>query len=138
LWCRFTNLTGTDYSEGAVELAGAVAERRNMDNITFLVDDVLDSKLNRQFRLVTDKGTLDAIGLHPDGVPRRFEIWSSCLFSLEYADNVSRLKFEQYNVLNYFTVLVLESFSNLEYPVQLGYWELQSMIANNQLHSGHL
>jgi hypothetical protein len=83
-------------------------------------------------------GTLDAIGLHPDGVPRRFEIWSSCLFSLEYADNVSRLKFEQYNVFNYFTVLVLESFSNLEYPVKLGYWGLQSMIANNQLHSGHL
>jgi hypothetical protein len=100
LLCRFTDLTGTDYSDGAVELAGAVAERRNMDNITFLVDDVLDSKLNRQFRLVTDKGTLDAIGLHPDGLPRRFEIWSSCLFSLEYADNVSRLKFEQYKLFH--------------------------------------
>ncbi|CAM6035468.1 unnamed protein product [Sphagnum compactum] len=73
----FTDLTGTDYSKGAVELAGAVAEHRNMDNITFLVDDVLDSKLNRQFRLVTDKGTLDAIGLHPDGVPRRLQYWKA-------------------------------------------------------------
>jgi hypothetical protein len=36
------------------------------------VDDVLDSKLNRQFQLVTDKGTLDAIGLHSDGVAHRF------------------------------------------------------------------
>ncbi len=34
---RFTDLTGTDYSEGAVELAGAVAEHSNVDNITFLV-----------------------------------------------------------------------------------------------------
>lgn len=34
---RFTDLTGTDYSQGAVELAGAVAERSNVDNITFLV-----------------------------------------------------------------------------------------------------
>ncbi|KAH8965167.1 hypothetical protein BDL97_04G104700 [Sphagnum fallax] len=73
----FTDLTGTDYSEGAVELAGAVAEHNNVDNITFLVDDVLDSKLNRQFQLVTDKGTLDAIGLHSDGVARRFQYWKA-------------------------------------------------------------
>ncbi|CAM6046202.1 unnamed protein product [Sphagnum compactum] len=73
----FTDLTGTDYSEGAVELAGAVAERSNVNNITFLVDDVLDSKLNRQFQLVTDKGTLDAIGLHSDGVARRFQYWKA-------------------------------------------------------------
>jgi hypothetical protein len=74
---RFTDLTGTDYSQGAVELAGAVAERSNVDNITFLVDDILDSKLNRQFQLVTDKGTLDAIGLHPDGVAHRFQYWKA-------------------------------------------------------------
>jgi 2-polyprenyl-3-methyl-5-hydroxy-6-metoxy-1,4-benzoquinol methylase len=73
----FTDLTGTDYSQGAVELAGAVAERSNVDNITFLVDDILDSKLNRQFQLVTDKGTLDAIGLHPDGVAHRFQYWKA-------------------------------------------------------------
>ncbi|KAH9565981.1 hypothetical protein CY35_04G107700 [Sphagnum magellanicum] len=73
----FTDLTGTDYSQGAVELAGAVAERSNVDNITFLVDDVLDSKLNRQFQLVTDKGTLDAIGLHSDGVAHRFQYWKA-------------------------------------------------------------
>jgi len=68
----FTDLTGTDYSEGAVELSRAIAGRNNVDNVTFLVDDVLDTKLDRQFKLVTDKGTLDAIGLHPDGPARRF------------------------------------------------------------------
>jgi hypothetical protein len=37
----------------------------------FQVDDVLDTKLERQFQLVVDKGTLDAIGLHPDGPIKR-------------------------------------------------------------------
>ena len=35
------------------------------------VDDVLETKLERQFQLVMDKGTLDAIGLHPDGPVKR-------------------------------------------------------------------
>ena len=35
------------------------------------VDDILDTKLERQFKLVLDKGTLDAIGLHPDGPVKR-------------------------------------------------------------------
>lgn len=34
---RFTDLTGTDYSEGAVELSRAIAGRNNVDNVTFLV-----------------------------------------------------------------------------------------------------
>lgn len=37
----------------------------------FQVDDILDTKVDRQFQLVTDKGTLDAIGLHPDGPIKR-------------------------------------------------------------------
>ena len=37
----------------------------------FKVDDVLETKLERQFQLVMDKGTLDAIGLHPDGPVKR-------------------------------------------------------------------
>ena len=35
------------------------------------VDDVLETKLVQQFKLVMDKGTLDAIGLHPDGSIKR-------------------------------------------------------------------
>lgn len=73
----FTDLTGTDYSEAGVELARAISARSNVDNITFLVDDVLDTKINQQFKLVTDKGTVDAIGLHPDGPARRIQYWKS-------------------------------------------------------------
>lgn len=73
----FTNLTGTDYSEAGVELAQAISMRSNVDNVTFLVDDVLDTKLTQQFKLVTDKGTLDAIGLHPDGPARRIQYWKT-------------------------------------------------------------
>ncbi|MCO5555392.1 hypothetical protein L7F22_008938 [Adiantum nelumboides] len=73
----FSNLTGTDYSEGAIELAKAVAERNNFRDIKFLVDDILETKLHSQFKLITDKGTLDAIGLHPEGVQRRVMYWKA-------------------------------------------------------------
>lgn len=32
---------------------------------------MLETKLDRKFKLVMDKGTLDAIGLHPDGPVNR-------------------------------------------------------------------
>ncbi|XP_034208250.1 EEF1A lysine methyltransferase 2-like, partial [Prunus dulcis] len=79
-WCfgfRFSDLTGTDYSEGAIDLARSLAGRVGLPNIHFLVDDVLDTKLERQFQLVGDKGTLDAIGLHPDGSIKRVMYWDS-------------------------------------------------------------
>ncbi|KAI9085599.1 hypothetical protein K1719_032442 [Acacia pycnantha] len=77
----FSDLTGTDYSEGAISLAQSLADRDGVSNIKFLVDDVLETKLERQFRLVMDKGTLDAIGLHPDGPVKRMMYWDS-LFKL--------------------------------------------------------
>ncbi|KAL1569417.1 EEF1A lysine methyltransferase 2 [Salvia divinorum] len=73
----FSDLTGTDYSEAAVDLARSLAYRDGFPNINFLVDDILDTKLDRQFQLVTDKGTLDAIGLHPDGPIKRIIYWDS-------------------------------------------------------------
>ncbi|XP_023893599.1 uncharacterized protein LOC112005552 [Quercus suber] len=73
----FSHLTGTDYSEGAVQLARSLADRDGFANINFLVDDVLETKLERQFQLVMDKGTLDAIGLHPDGPVKRMMYWDS-------------------------------------------------------------
>uniref|UniRef100_A0A0A0LA09 Methyltransferase domain-containing protein n=1 Tax=Cucumis sativus TaxID=3659 RepID=A0A0A0LA09_CUCSA len=74
---KFSNLTGTDYSEGAIDLARSLAERDGFSNINFLVDDVLETKLEGQFQLVVDKGTLDAIGLHPDGPIKRIMYWES-------------------------------------------------------------
>ncbi|CAM8927318.1 unnamed protein product [Rhodiola kirilowii] len=73
----FTDLTGTDYVEGAVELARRLADRAGFAHIKFLVDDVLETKLDKQFQLVVDKGTLDAIGLHPDGPLKRIMYWNS-------------------------------------------------------------
>ncbi|KAI4346946.1 hypothetical protein L6164_007808 [Bauhinia variegata] len=73
----FSDLTGTDYSEGAINLAQRIANRDGFSNIKFLVDDVLETKLEKQFQLVLDKGTLDAIGLHPDGPVKRMMYWDS-------------------------------------------------------------
>ncbi|KAB2611832.1 methyltransferase-like protein 10 [Pyrus ussuriensis x Pyrus communis] len=67
----FSDLTGTDYTEGAIDLARSLAHRDGFPNIKFLVDDILETKLERLFHLVVDKGTLDAIGLHPDGSIKR-------------------------------------------------------------------
>lgn len=77
MFTRFSDLTGVDYSEGAVNLARRLADRDGFSNINLLVDDVLETKLNRQFQLVMDKGTLDAIGLHPDGAIKRTMYWES-------------------------------------------------------------
>ncbi|KAL3618976.1 hypothetical protein CASFOL_037204 [Castilleja foliolosa] len=73
----FSDLTGTDYSEGAIALARNLADRDGFSSIKFLVDDILDTKLDLKFQLVTDKGTLDAVGLHPDGPLKRIMYWDS-------------------------------------------------------------
>ncbi|XP_031394936.1 EEF1A lysine methyltransferase 2 [Punica granatum] len=73
----FSDLTGIDYSEGAIDLARSLAYRDGFTNFKFLVDDVLETKLDQQFKLVMDKGTLDAIGLHPDGTIKRIMYWDS-------------------------------------------------------------
>jgi EEF1A lysine methyltransferase 2 len=43
----------------------------------YQVDDVLEPKLDRKFKIITDKGTLDAIGLHPDGRAKRYNFYWS-------------------------------------------------------------
>ncbi|XP_008800933.2 EEF1A lysine methyltransferase 2 isoform X2 [Phoenix dactylifera] len=73
----FSDLMGTDYSEGAISLARNLAIRDGFPQINFLVDDVLETKLDRKFHVVMDKGTLDAIGLHPDGPVKRIMYWES-------------------------------------------------------------
>ncbi|XP_038701303.1 protein-lysine N-methyltransferase EFM4-like isoform X2 [Tripterygium wilfordii] len=73
----FCDLTGIDYSEAAIDLAQSLAVHDGFSNIKFLVDDVLETKMERQFQVVVDKGTLDVIGLHPDGPIKRVIYWDS-------------------------------------------------------------
>ncbi|KAL2611433.1 hypothetical protein R1flu_023125 [Riccia fluitans] len=79
----FSDLTGSDYIESSVELARAVAEREGLTNIHFLVDDILNTKLDEKFKLITDKGTLDAIVLHPDGAARKVLYWRAVVKLLQ-------------------------------------------------------
>lgn len=41
----YSDLTGTDYNEAAVELVRNLAVRDGFTNINFLADDILESKL---------------------------------------------------------------------------------------------
>ncbi|MCD7456404.1 hypothetical protein HAX54_031636 [Datura stramonium] len=45
----FSDLTGTDYSEGAVDLARSLADRDGFTNVKFLVDDILETKLDKSW-----------------------------------------------------------------------------------------
>ncbi|KAJ3700770.1 hypothetical protein LUZ61_004475 [Rhynchospora tenuis] len=73
----FNDLTGIDFSEAAIEVARNLANREGFPHVNFLVDDVLETKLEKKFQLVLDKGTLDAIALHPDGPVKRMMYWES-------------------------------------------------------------
>lgn len=67
----YKNLTGVDYSENAIELAKQIAADQDMQ-ITYKVLDLLDDTDitekfgNKQFDIVHDKGTYDAISIHPE------------------------------------------------------------------------
>ncbi|CCH44351.1 Methyltransferase-like protein 10 [Wickerhamomyces ciferrii] len=56
---------GIDYSENSVEFAQNIAETNDIDDIEFEVVDIYDDnwKPTRQFDVLLDKGTLDAIAL---------------------------------------------------------------------------
>ncbi|CAI5459823.1 unnamed protein product, partial [Closterium sp. Yama58-4] len=78
----FHNLLGTDYSEAAVQLAQQVAEQAGLMHLQFQADDVLDSCLpSASCYMVVDKGTFDAVRLHPQGSTRK----------ISYKNTVARL-----------------------------------------------
>ena len=63
----FTNITGVDYSEGAVELANKIAVKEECA-IVYRSLDILDFKTvetnhRETYKIVIDKGTFDAISL---------------------------------------------------------------------------
>nr|CAD7391965.1 unnamed protein product [Timema cristinae] len=74
----FTNLTGVDYSETAISLAKAVADAQQNATIKYEVCDILaeDSEnvsplLLSCYAVALDKGTYDAISLHPENAKEK-------------------------------------------------------------------
>ncbi|CAG5116985.1 unnamed protein product, partial [Candidula unifasciata] len=88
----FTDLTGVDYSEGAVSLSRSIAQKEGVTDIQFEVCDVLlPSSVaglcrNGHFDVCLDKGTYDAISLHDA---------ESSTDRVKYGQNVQSLLSEQ-------------------------------------------
>lgn len=64
----FKNLVGVDYSQKAINLANSVLKDSKVDCVKLQVCDILDETnlLSNDFKLAHDKGTYDAISLHPE------------------------------------------------------------------------
>lgn len=78
----FARVLGVDYVAASVQLARRVAEAAGLSALRFEEDDVLQSSQpDASADLLVDKGTLDAVGLAPDGPAAR----------LRYADTAFRL-----------------------------------------------
>ncbi|XP_012250673.1 EEF1A lysine methyltransferase 2 [Athalia rosae] len=81
----FTNLTGVDYSQNAIDLASQVLKDKNLTDITLETFDILADDVSRfrsNFRIAHDKGTYDAISLNPDNPKEKRE---------KYIENVKEL-----------------------------------------------
>lgn len=70
----FTNLTGVDYSQKAVDLASSIIQTEELDHIKLEVADLITedatqkySCLRCPYKVCIDKGTYDAISLMPAG-----------------------------------------------------------------------
>ncbi|XP_076280523.1 EEF1A lysine methyltransferase 2 [Lasioglossum baleicum] len=65
----FAKLMGVDYSQKAIDLACEVLQENNLSRIDLKVCDILDPgscELPTDFKVAHDKGTYDAISLHPE------------------------------------------------------------------------
>lgn len=68
----YKNLHGIDYSESAITLAKSIAQQRDLEWIKYNAVDFLSNPdwflPGEPYNIVLDKGTYDAISLHPDQV----------------------------------------------------------------------
>ncbi|ORZ19313.1 S-adenosyl-L-methionine-dependent methyltransferase, partial [Absidia repens] len=94
----FRDLTGIDYSSSAITLAQSVAKEREREDIDYCTVDFVKGegddtwehgKKAQAYQLVLDKGTFDAISLHPDqerakaeGKPGPRESYVSSVYNL--------------------------------------------------------
>lgn len=67
----YTNLMGIDYSLNAIELSKCIAADQDLDIEYAVLDLLSDENISevlgeRQFNIVHDKGTYDAVSLHPN------------------------------------------------------------------------
>lgn len=89
----YRNLTGTDYSANAIALAKQIAADQNMD-ITYEELDLLNGSAIEQkfgsktFDVVHDKGTYDAISLHPDNPAEKRALYIDNLVKLTSNDGL--------------------------------------------------
>lgn len=63
----FIDLTGVDYSQNAIDLAESVMKTQNM-TIRYEMCDILSADcpvMSREYAVALDKGTYDAVSLHP-------------------------------------------------------------------------
>eukprot|EP01023_Acetabularia_acetabulum_P067855 TRINITY_DN9472_c0_g1_i1.p1 TRINITY_DN9472_c0_g1~~TRINITY_DN9472_c0_g1_i1.p1 ORF type:complete len:220 (-),score=30.81 TRINITY_DN9472_c0_g1_i1:102-761(-) len=78
----FKELKGSDYSEESIKLCKSIAQQTGvLEDTNFLVDDLLDTKIQERFDMITDKGTFDAISLMED----------SSQTKLQYLESVAKL-----------------------------------------------
>lgn len=87
----YKHLTGVDYSASAVELAKQIAADQDM-SIAYEVldllqrDEIVQTFGDKQFDIVHDKGTYDAISLHPENPAEK---------RAQYIDNLYNLTSKQ-------------------------------------------
>lgn len=86
----YSNLTGVDYSPKAIELAQSICKDQELD-ITYKVVDLLSepevTSLGK-FKVVHDKGTYDAVSLHPEDSKRMRETYIKSVVQLLLDDGL--------------------------------------------------
>lgn len=83
----YTHLTGIDYSANAVELAKRIAADQKMDIVykeldLLSADDIAQKFDAKKFDIVHDKGTYDAISLHPENPAEKCSTYIQNLYNI--------------------------------------------------------
>lgn len=83
----WTNVTGVDYSSGAVELATKIASQyectATFQTMDLLDNDLVSSNFGGQFRIIVDKGTFDAVSLSEGSTTEKQKYVESLAVMLE-------------------------------------------------------